>query len=70
MRGRRAGHRQDMQRIVVLNPKGGSGKTTVAINLAACFAVRGEMPVLMDYDPQGSAARWTRRVISRLPLSP
>lgn len=50
-----------MQRIVVLNPKGGSGKTTVAINLAACFAVRGEMPVLMDYDPQGSAARWTRK---------
>ncbi|MCC7464072.1 MAG: AAA family ATPase [Gammaproteobacteria bacterium] len=50
-----------MQRIVVLNPKGGSGKTTVAINLAACFAVRGELPALMDYDPQGSAARWTRK---------
>jgi chromosome partitioning protein len=50
-----------MQRIVVLNPKGGSGKTTVAINLAACFAVRGELPVLMDYDPQGSAARWVRK---------
>ncbi len=50
-----------MQRIVVLNPKGGSGKTTVAINLAACYAVRGELPVLMDYDPQGSATRWTHK---------
>jgi chromosome partitioning protein len=50
-----------MQRIVVLNPKGGSGKTTVAINLAACYATRGESPVLMDYDPQGSAARWARK---------
>lgn len=50
-----------MQRIVVLNPKGGSGKTTVAINLAACYAARGELPVLMDCDPQGSAARWVRK---------
>ena len=32
-----------MQRIVVLNPKGGSGKTTLAINLAAFFAARGEI---------------------------
>lgn len=47
-----------MQRIVVLNPKGGSGKTTIAIHLASYFAVRGEQPVLMDYDPQGSATRW------------
>jgi len=50
-----------MQRIVVLNPKGGSGKTTIAINLAACYALRGERVVLMDYDPQGSAARWARK---------
>src|ERR1700691_2055938 len=47
-----------MQRIVVLNPKGGSGKTTIAINLASHFAMQGERPVLMDYDPQGSSARW------------
>jgi chromosome partitioning protein len=50
-----------MQRIVVLNPKGGSGKTTIAINLAACFASRGGRPVLMDYDPQGSAGRWVKK---------
>jgi chromosome partitioning protein len=56
-----------MQRIVVLNPKGGSGKTTLAITLAAYFAQRGDQPVLMDYDPQGSAARWVRK---RLPQQP
>jgi chromosome partitioning protein len=50
-----------MKRIVVLNPKGGSGKTTIAINLASYFAQAGERPVLMDYDPQGSAARWVRK---------
>jgi chromosome partitioning protein len=56
-----------VQRIVVLNPKGGSGKTTVAINLAAHYALRGEQPVLMDFDPQGSAARWVRKRHERLP---
>jgi len=50
-----------MQRIVVLNPKGGSGKTTIAINLASYYALRGERPTLMDCDPQGSAARWVRK---------
>jgi chromosome partitioning protein len=50
-----------MQRIVVLNPKGGSGKTTVAINLASHFAVHGEQPVLMDYDVQGSSSHWVRK---------
>ena len=50
-----------MQRIVVLNPKGGSGKTTIAINLASYFASRGHAPVVMDYDPQGSSLRWVRK---------
>src|SRR5215475_110004 len=50
-----------MQRIVVLNPKGGSGKTTIASNLAACFAAHGERPALMDLDPQGSSIRWLRK---------
>jgi len=50
-----------MQRIVVLNPKGGSGKTTVASNLAACYAANGERPALMDLDPQGSSMRWLRK---------
>jgi chromosome partitioning protein len=50
-----------MQRIVVLNPKGGSGKTTIAINLASYLASRGHVPVLMDFDPQGSSLRWARK---------
>jgi chromosome partitioning protein len=50
-----------MQRIVVLNPKGGSGKTTIAINLASYYALHGEATTLMDFDPQASAARWARK---------
>ena len=50
-----------MQRIVVLNPKGGSGKTTLAINLAGYFAAQQQTPVLMDFDPQGSSLRWVKK---------
>ena len=50
-----------MQRIVVLNPKGGSGKTTIAINLASYLASCGHKPVLMDFDPQGSTLRWVKK---------
>jgi chromosome partitioning protein len=50
-----------VQRIVILNPKGGSGKTTLAVNIAGYYAQRGEQPVLMDYDPQASTTRWVRR---------
>jgi chromosome partitioning protein len=50
-----------MKRILVLNPKGGSGKTTIATNLAACFAVHGERPALMDMDSQASTMRWLRK---------
>lgn len=47
-----------MHRIVVLNPKGGSGKTTVATNVAAYFAAMGTRPMLVDMDPQRSSLRW------------
>ena len=56
-----------MQRIVILNPKGGSGKTTLASNLAACYAVSGRKPTLMDLDPQGSSTRWLRNRPPRCP---
>jgi chromosome partitioning protein len=49
------------RRIVVLNPKGGSGKTTIATNLASYYAVQGLKPTLMDFDPQGSSWRWVRK---------
>jgi chromosome partitioning protein len=47
-----------MQKIVVLNPKGGSGKSTIATNLASYFASQGHNPTLMDMDAQGSSMRW------------
>jgi len=47
-----------MLKIMVLNTKGGCGKTTIATNLAACYAHRGSYPALLDYDSQGSASRW------------
>lgn len=47
-----------LRRIVVLNPKGGSGKTTLATNLAGYLAVTGRRVALMDLDPQGSSMRW------------
>ncbi|MGA7539879.1 MAG: AAA family ATPase [Steroidobacteraceae bacterium] len=56
-----------MNRIVVLNPKGGSGKTTIATNLASYFASHQQKPVLMDFDPQGSSLRWVRK---RQPAQP
>ena len=56
-----------MKRIVVMNPKGGSGKTTIAINLASYFASRQQSPVLMDFDPQGSSLRWVKK---RQPTQP
>jgi len=48
----------DIQRIIVLNTKGGCGKTTIATNLASYYAHSGFSTSLMDYDPQGSSTRW------------
>ena len=45
---------------LVINPKGGSGKTTVATNLASYFAANGMATAVMDYDPQGSTLNWLR----------
>ena len=47
-----------VQKIIVLNTKGGCGKTTIATNLASQYANLGFSTSLMDYDPQGSSTRW------------
>ncbi len=58
-----------MQRILILNPKGGAGKTTLATNLAASFAASGSWPALMDLDAQGSSTRWlSKRPNERAPI--
>jgi chromosome partitioning protein len=49
-----------MKTTLVVNPKGGAGKTTVAINLASYFATEQIPVTLMDYDPQGSSLHWLR----------
>ncbi len=47
-----------MQTILVVNPKGGSGKTTLSTNLAGFFARKGEKITLGDMDRQQSALHW------------
>ena len=49
-----------MKTTLVINPKGGAGKTTLAINLASYFASSGVPTTVMDYDPQGSSLNWLR----------
>ena len=55
------------RRILVINGKGGCGKTTIATNLAVTFSALGHRIALMDNDPQGSSAQWAELRPERLP---
>jgi chromosome partitioning protein len=58
-----------MQKLLIINAKGGCGKTTITTNLAAYFATRGRETVLLDYDPQGSSMQWlSLRTQERRPI--
>ncbi len=53
----------------VLNQKGGVGKTTIAVNVAAHWAAAGRRVLLVDADPQGSSLAWSS-AREREPLFP
>lgn len=47
-----------MRHILVMNPKGGCGKSTIATNLASWYATKGRQVTLADFDPQRSSMDW------------
>ena len=56
-----------MRTVLIANSKGGSGKTTLATNLAGYFASQGRRVVLSDLDRQQSALDWLKRRPKSLP---
>src|SRR3984957_8909878 len=56
-----------MRHIMVLNAKGGCGKSTLATNLAVFFARDGHQVCIADYDPQRSSLDWLAQRPAELP---
>src|SRR5438477_11272516 len=61
------GNAMAMQTLIVANPKGGSGKTTLATNIAGWLAANKQRVVLADFDAQRSTAQWLSRRSEHLP---
>ena len=59
-----------MYRLLMASPKGGSGKTTMARNLASAAAHDGLRVVTADLDPQATLTAWSRRRPKNLPAIP
>ncbi|MEM7098755.1 MAG: ParA family protein [Pseudomonadota bacterium] len=55
------------RRILVINGKGGCGKTTIATNLAVAYACRDVKVALLDNDPQASSSYWAEQRTPDLP---
>jgi chromosome partitioning protein len=49
-----------MRTILVINSKGGCGKTTVATNIASYYAAANARVAIQDWDPQGSSLQWLK----------
>ena len=56
-----------LKKVVILNPKGGSGKTTLAFSIAGYLASSGRAVALLDMDSQGSSNRWLQNRSAKLP---
>jgi len=56
-----------MKTILIANPKGGCGKTTLSVNIAGYLANRGQTVALLDMDRQQSAALWATTRPENLP---
>lgn len=57
-----------MQAILIANPKGGSGKSTLSTNIAGYFAAQGKHVAMLDLDRQKSATLWLAQRDSGLPI--
>jgi len=56
-----------MKTILIANPKGGSGKTTLSVNIAGFLANRGQRVAMLDLDRQQSASLWLATRPDHLP---
>ncbi len=57
-----------MKTVSIISQKGGSGKTTLALHLAVASTLAGQNTAVIDLDPQASAAKWSDRRTSELPV--